>query len=58
VVQQGQLARMDFVTHCCSNQIPTCECNNAGAPYQMVQVPDAPGQAPTGFPLLFRLAAN
>ena len=37
---------------------PTCECNNAGAPYKTVQVPDAPGQAPTGSPLLFRLAAN
>ena len=58
VVQNGQLARMDFVSLCCSGQIPTCECNNAGAPYKMVQVPDAPGQAPTGSPLLFRLAAN
>ena len=57
-VQNGQLARMDFVSLCCSGQIPNCECNNAGAPYKMVQVPDAPGQAPTGFPLLFRLAAN
>jgi len=57
-VQNGQLARMDFVSLCCSGEIPTCECNNAGAPYMMVQVPDAPGQAPTGSPLLFRLAAN
>ncbi|MFO7694166.1 MAG: hypothetical protein R6V57_13845 [Vicinamibacterales bacterium] len=57
-VQNGQLARMDFVSLCCSSQIPTCECNNAGAPYKMVQVPDAPGQAETGSPLLFRLAAN
>ena len=57
-VQNGQLARMDLASLCCSGQIPTCECNNAGAPYEMVQVPDAPGQAPTGSPLLFRLAAN
>ena len=57
-VQNGQLARMDFVSLCCSGQIPTCECNNAGAPYKMVHVPDAPGQAETGSPLLFRLAAN
>ena len=57
-VQDGQLVRMDLASLCCSSQIPTCECNNAGAPYKVVQVPDAPGQAPTGSPYLFRLAAN
>ena len=57
-VLNGQLARMDFTELCCSNQIPSCACNNAGAPYKMVQMPDAPGQAETGSPLLFRLAAN
>ena len=57
-VQNGQLARMDFVSLCCSGEIPTCECNNAGAPYHDRPGAGCAGQAPTGSPLLFRLAAN
>lgn len=45
IVQEGQLETVDLIPLCCSGALPSCYANNAGAPYMLYRVPQAPGQS-------------
>ena len=58
-VQEGRLSKFELIPYCCAGVTPSCYANNAGAPYMVAILPDAPGQtADDGAPNLFRLGAN
>lgn len=58
-VQQGALTKFNLAPICCAGQTPSCMANNAGAPYMVARLPDAPGQTEAAMlPWLFKLGAN
>jgi len=56
IVQEGELTTLDLVKLCCTGVIASCFANNAGAPYKVTVVPQAPDQTvPSSLPWGYRL---